>query len=1509
MKVIKRNGKKEEFNPQKIFSAVRKAYDAENLPVIDPVLENRLKEQCEILSKLQNDISVESIQNTVEHLLMCYSTLPVFRAYVLYRERHHETREIRERLDYMKKYAESKDNASTSSETDPNANVTIKNVANLEGEVYKNKNRLIHRQRMKDKLYELYPEVAKQYEEDLNNNIIYAHDESCSPSLKNYTYSSKEVVEVLYNSKSLLLPLDLLYNIVDEPEILVDQAQEVYQKQPWNLYVKDINNSYVRVTHLTRKKRHRDLIRIKTAFGEDIVVTDNHPMITDITDKENLIPAINSLGKQQYRIGTNIKFKGKTTIDLCSILPTYVTTEYSFIKYQQGFIKKNIDINDKLGYIIGFFIGDGNYNNTSKSLDFSQKEKETLQIINEYFFELFGVAGKISKDITHDKYQLTVYNLYIYELFRGFFKIQDKAQNKTIPYNILEFNESFALGILAGLIDSDGTISKDYSNISIRLSSRACILQCTQLFRHFEYSIGNTIQSLPFSNNTSYHTNYTIWGISATKRTNSTEIPLSFKVKNNLTTTKVKSFKYHSEGYCTITNIDKIEEESAFLQQNEYIYDLTTESHTFCCNNILVHNCMAATLYPLMLEGTGNIDGVTPSAPNDIASFSGQVTNLVFLLSSQVRGAVACLYGEQPLFINGKIIKIKDFVNSKWTTPTIYNDWEYCKVNDAKIYEDGKYVDITKVYRKKYSDKIYKFTSYKGLTATTSKDHIFKVLRNGQIVEVKAENIRPFETVIVNNTIPFDYASNEYKEGWIKGMLLGDGCINIPDSVQLSINYDQDYYGEIFNNYITELYDGKLNKCKGHKCWNYCTGNRDLIAKLKTDIIGNNTYDKFIDITNKSLTYQVGLLDGILCADGGDYHCIGISLVNKSIIDSVKKILENLHIKYSYKEIPEHGNKQTLYCLNIEKSALKYLPNLKLKIKEKRKSEPYYHSGYAKVRKSRRGTNEYIESNRKGHYKFPQYTTDVIINIETFDNTDDYVYEIETSTHWYNCGGFITHNCGDYFIALNYYVIKEFGDQWHLKLNEAYTSENCVIHRTIKDAIRKGMKSFIYGINQPAGNRSYNSPFTNVSYYDKYYFESLFDGFYYPDGTKPQWVHIDILQRIFMELHRELRLIKPLTFPVSTMALLHDGKDMLDQEYKNLCAEEWAKGGSFFLYTNNSPTALSSCCKVLNEIQENTFSSTIGMTGIMTGSCNVITLNLNRIVQNWYRYHELGARMKYDDDEISNLSAIELLERFNFKGYLTRILERVYKYQIAYKTMLYDMEDLGMYSSSNAGYIYTKKLYSTIGLIGYFEAAQYLGLDVLYNTDKYVEFLQLILSTVKEENKKHSIHDKKRPHLFNSEAIPGENLGVKFYEKDKADGYWVPRNQNLYNCYFYSPWSNQSILKKLSLHGKETCGYCDGGQSCHLNLQEDLSKEQYLKIIDYAISKGVNYFTFNVPFSECKDCGNVEHIALKKCPKCGSENIDWWTRIIGYLRPVSAFSNPRQIEQKTRVYHNKVENE
>lgn len=480
---------------------------------------------------------------------------------------------------------------------------------------------------------------------------------------------------------------------------------------------------------------------------------------------------------------------------------------------------------------------------------------------------------------------------------------------------------------------------------------------------------------------------------------------------------------------------------------------------------------------------------------------------------------------------------------------------------------------------------------------------------------------------------------------------------------------------------------------------------------------------------------------------------------------------------------------------------------------------------------------------------------------------------------------------GEYFIALNYYIVQKFGPNWYEKLDVVTTTNHCSKQRTVRDAIYKAFKQFIYGVNQPAGNRSYQSPFTNVSYYDHTYFDSLFGEFYYPDGTKPQWEAVDCLQRLFMKFFNKLRTKQILTFPVETMAMVYDPKtnDIIDKDYKDFTAEMYAEGHSFFTYISDSADSLASCCRLRNELAENTFNPTSGLTGVMAGSCNVITLNINRIVQDCNKAYGLKRNGGWKE----NTSFL--------RDYLVDILQRVYKYHIAFKTMLYDLEDKGMFAASNGGYIHISKLYSTIGINGLNEAARFLGMNV-GNNKEYIEFLQLVLGTIKEQNKIHSVHDANRPFLFNSEVVPAEGLGGKNYNWDKEDGYWVPEDENLYNSYFYDAHDDTSVLDKFILHGRQTYQYTDGGSAAHINLEDHLSKEQYLKLIDFAIANGTNYFTFNIPNSKCDDCGYITKHPITECPKCHSKNITQYTRVIGYLRPIKSFGKDRQIEASHRTY-------
>lgn len=482
---------------------------------------------------------------------------------------------------------------------------------------------------------------------------------------------------------------------------------------------------------------------------------------------------------------------------------------------------------------------------------------------------------------------------------------------------------------------------------------------------------------------------------------------------------------------------------------------------------------------------------------------------------------------------------------------------------------------------------------------------------------------------------------------------------------------------------------------------------------------------------------------------------------------------------------------------------------------------------------------------------------------------------------------------GEFFNFFDYFCVKEWGPKWHMKLGLSATTEVCEKQRTVRDIIIQAFQQIVYSWNQPAGNRSYQSPFINISYFDSNYWKALFEDFVFPDGSKPKWERVDVLQRMFLDWFNSERKRTLLTFPVETMSLLTDGKDVIDKDYKKFTCEMWAKGHSFFLYNSDSPDNLASCCRLRNELGKNEFSFTNGLTGIRTGSCNVITLNLSRIIQNF-------VREKYGEDTFSGVYLSSKVYP-EMKEYLGKILDRVYKYHTAYKTMLYELEEVDMLTASKAGYIHMQDLFSTIGINGLNDAAEFIGLKCNDNPD-YELFVQTITGFISEQNRAHS----SKEFRFNQEFVPAEQLSSRNYNWDKEDGYWVNPNRNLYNSYIYlADDEKTSILDRIRLHGKRYTGLMDGGVGCHNNLSEHLSEEQYVKVLEYAIKEGCSYYTFNVPNTECLSCGHIEKIPVEKCPVCGSTDLTHWVRVIGYLRPVRFFDKYRRKEEKTRVYHSK----
>ena len=482
------------------------------------------------------------------------------------------------------------------------------------------------------------------------------------------------------------------------------------------------------------------------------------------------------------------------------------------------------------------------------------------------------------------------------------------------------------------------------------------------------------------------------------------------------------------------------------------------------------------------------------------------------------------------------------------------------------------------------------------------------------------------------------------------------------------------------------------------------------------------------------------------------------------------------------------------------------------------------------------------------------------------------------------CGGFInmvfivssmlSGACAtpEFLMYLNYFIGKEYGkDYWQ---HSDKVVDLSVRQRTIDKVITDCFEQVVYSINQPTGARNFQAVFWNISYYDKYYFDSLFADFYFPDGSKPDWEGLSWLQKRFMEWFNKERTRTLLTFPVETMALLTENGECRDKEWGDFTAEMYAKGHSFFTYMSDNADSLSSCCRLRNEIQDNGFSYTLGAGGVSTGSKSVLTINLNRCVQ-YAKNNCLG-----------------------IPEYLGDVVDLCHKVQIAYNENLKYLQKHGMLPLFDAGYINMDRQYLTIGVNGMVEAAEFLGYDISDNAN-YREFVQSTLGIIEKYNMLY--RDKKKGLMFNCEMIPAENVGVKHAKWDREDGYFVPRD--CYNSYFYRVEDDSlDIIQKFKMHGKPYIEHLTGGSALHMNLEEHLSKAQYAHLLKVAAREGCNYFTFNIPNTLCNDCGHIDKRYLKECPVCHSKNVDYMTRVIGYLKRITNFSKARQQEASRRYY-------
>lgn len=472
----------------------------------------------------------------------------------------------------------------------------------------------------------------------------------------------------------------------------------------------------------------------------------------------------------------------------------------------------------------------------------------------------------------------------------------------------------------------------------------------------------------------------------------------------------------------------------------------------------------------------------------------------------------------------------------------------------------------------------------------------------------------------------------------------------------------------------------------------------------------------------------------------------------------------------------------------------------------------------------------------------------------------------------------------EFLTYLDHFIRLEYGDDYYEK-TDIIVNPISKRPKTLEKVIDDIFEQIVYSINEPAAARNFQSVFWNIAYFDHTYFNAIFEDFVFPDGDEPKWDSVSWLQKHFMEWFNNERLRNYLTFPVETVNLVYDkeSKQYIDKEWADFTAEMWSKGHSFFCYNSDSADSLSSCCRLKNGITDNVFSYTLGAGGISTGSKAVITININRLVQD--------VKKKSDKNNLD--FNIELDKAIRSQ------VDDIHKYLNAFNEILKDEQSSGLLPIYDAGYISLPKQYLTIGINGLVEGAEFLGIEVTPNAE-YFDYCKSILAPIQEENKKARTDEI----MFNTEYVPAENLGVKNAEWDRKAGYYVPRD--CYNSYFFKVEDQElSILDKMILHGQQVVQYLDGGSACHLNLEEHLDKTQYRTLLDIAAKIGCSYLTFNIPNTICNKCGHISKHKEAVCEKCGSTDLDYITRVIGYAKRVSKYSEARQKEARRRVYNAK----
>ncbi len=653
-KVQKRDGNIVGFDQTRITDAIFKAITATGQG--DGKRSKRISDRVvKILNrrfKKDEVPHVEQIQDIVEEVLILEGLVETARAYILYRE---QRRRIREAVAVV----------------DESTEMIDRYIQELDWQVYENANMTFSLQGLNQytvkeisKKYWLNKIYPKEIREAAINEDFHIHNlEILAP----YTFFGMEVIISKLNGRIKLISLKDLYEEILCPEILLNEKDIAFAKYPENLYVLD-RKGWTKVFRMVRKKKEREMRFIKSEQGRSVIVTDNHPFIIKRNQVEKEIEAKNVREKDDLIFSVSVPSLLKTE-NLFSKKYLYLAEELiekghqnfflegfewqDFIKNWGGSLRaegtlsasnsanslnNKLELTEDLGYLVGIFIAEGNYNSWRLSIDNS--DNDILNKIQRICSKL-GIRSYIREKTENDKV-ISIKCSTLKLLFEKVFQIKPGSKNKNLPVDILNYNLDFIRGVIAGIIDGDGSVdAKDRVNnssqILIRVSSRTMVEQIAYLLQFFGIIVRDMVSTKDIGKKNIFKgkeivQNHPIYGIVFSKK-EGIDFP-SFKYQR----AKVAKKHWRTEKY----DWNKVLNNEFTTITDNVIYDITTDSGTFLCNGLLVHNCMGWDLYDLLLRGFGGVPGKLECRPaKHFRTALGQLVNFLYTLQGETAGANA----------------------------------------------------------------------------------------------------------------------------------------------------------------------------------------------------------------------------------------------------------------------------------------------------------------------------------------------------------------------------------------------------------------------------------------------------------------------------------------------------------------------------------------------------------------------------------------------------------------------------------------------------------------------------------------------------------------------------------------------------------------------------------------------------------------------------------------------------------------------------------------------------